>query len=157
MVPMRRRLPRSAALAPVALLLLSCGLCFLPSPQRRPRRPNFASTSAAAAVSFLSLPAFAEEEMDSATMALKDATEETFDLKRPNKIDLGEYRGDGPWYVFAVVGLLFFAFTAVQAWNDQFGLSDEVATTSDDYFNPDFDPYKGMNLKKDAKTGKPVR
>eukprot|EP00490_Sorites_sp_Unknown_P007952 CAMPEP_0114647870 /NCGR_PEP_ID=MMETSP0191-20121206/6029_1 /TAXON_ID=126664 /ORGANISM="Sorites sp." /LENGTH=90 /DNA_ID=CAMNT_0001861023 /DNA_START=175 /DNA_END=447 /DNA_ORIENTATION=- len=90
-------------------------------------------------------------------MALKDATEETFDPKRPNRIDLGEYRGDGPWYVFAVVGVLFFAFTAVQAWNDQFGISDEVATTSDDYFNPDFDPYKGMNLKKDPKTGQRPR
>ena len=64
--------------------------------------------------SFFALPAFAEEQMDAATMALwphcilnraikialneppslasqalKDATEEAFDIKRPNKIDLG--------------------------------------------------------------------
>ncbi|CAJ1336987.1 unnamed protein product [Effrenium voratum] len=89
-------------------------------------------------------------------LALKDATEETFDLKRP-KIDLGEYRGEGPLYVIATVGFLFFAFTAWQAWTEEFGegLGPKKWTTSDDYFNPDFDPYAGMNLKKDPKTGKP--
>ena len=72
-----------------------------------------------------------------------------------------------------------------QSWQDTFGgglgeppggiglrfvASRKLPSTSDDYFNPDFDPYKGnlypigqgaselagMNIKRDPKTGRPL-
>ena len=154
-----RRGKRLAPMAP-ALLLISCGLCFLPPPSMRPAGParvKSATSAALAVTGLLASPAWAEEQMDAATLAQRDAMEEAFDPKRPNRIDLGEYRGEGPWYIFAVVGIAFAIFTAIQAYRDQMGLNDERPTTADDYFNPDFDPYKGMNLKKDPVTGKRPR
>ncbi|CAE7714158.1 unnamed protein product, partial [Symbiodinium sp. CCMP2456] len=92
-------------------------------------------------------------EMDAATRALKDATEETFG-ERP-KIDLGEYRGDDySWNAIGFFGIAFIVLVCYESWKDELGgglVPSNVKTDADDYFNPDFDPYKGMNIKKETK------
>eukprot|EP00439_Symbiodinium_sp_Y106_P069057 s448_g11.t2 len=142
------------SLGPIlALLVLACaGLsfrAFIAAP--RPR----AAAPAALATGALMFPtmAWAEEEMDAATRALKDATEETFG-ERP-KIDLGEYRGDDySWNAIGFFGIAFIVLVCYESWKDELGgglVPSNVKTDADDYFNPDFDPYKGMNIKKETK------
>ncbi|CAK9031397.1 unnamed protein product [Durusdinium trenchii] len=138
---------RSCLGSAIVVLLLSCSLSFVPGPARWP-------AWAAASACLAPAAAWAQEKQDWITMMMKDATEE----EDPRKINLGEYQGDAPYYVFATVGSIFFAVTVWQSWQDTFGggLGEKPPTTADDYFNPDFDPYKGMNIKRDPETGEPV-
>mmetsp|Transcript_62098 Transcript_62098/g.116129 ORF Transcript_62098/g.116129 Transcript_62098/m.116129 type:complete len:157 (+) Transcript_62098:42-512(+) len=126
-----------------------------------PPRPAAAS-AAGTAGSLVALSgaaaAWAEEELDEAAKALMDATQENFDVKtgRP-QIDLGEYRGDSAWTVIGIIGGAFLLFSTYESLVDEYGeglVPKSTRTTSDDYFNPDFDPYRGMNIKKKEKTEK---
>eukprot|EP00913_Durusdinium_trenchii_P012155 g11416.t1 len=101
---------RSCLGSAIVVLLLSCSLSFVPGPARWP-------AWAAASACLAPAAAWAQEKQDWITMMMKDATEE----EDPRKINLGEYQGDAPYYVFATVGSIFFAVTVWQSWQDTFG------------------------------------
>ncbi|CAE7243378.1 unnamed protein product [Symbiodinium natans] len=98
--------------------------------------------------------AWAEEEMDASTRAFKDATEE-FTGREAAMQKLGAWRGDDySWNVIGAIGIAFLLLVCYESWKDEIEgtlVPSNARTEADDYFNPDFDPYRGMNLKKETK------
>lgn len=81
-------------------------------------------------------------------ISLRERLEQEAAEAEKSKIDLGEFKGEGPWQLGLVVFIYFMYKVLTRPIEDMEETIKKVRTEDDDYFNPDFDPYKNTTFDK---------